>query len=766
MKEINITSNKGKDKKIDIIELLRFYSTKWKAILISVIIFMILGGIYAYTKSPVYEVQANVLITDNDTKSDFLRSFSMADMFGGKSSVDDEIAIMYSHSLFSEIVKKFQLNKTYIVKENFLKKKLKYDNTPVEIVIPPMFSDTVSEPVIFKLTATKDGKVDIKLKKGRFSTIAETSGKTFPAKFDTPYGDFVFQKKDAFYEEGKPLNITIVVNNYNQATENLQDDIKCSIPNKKARVITISLNSTNVPFAEKIVNALVEGYNERGIEENRVKNQITADFIETRLGSIAEELNAAEREVEAYKVDNNFVDLVADAQYIFTKKGTIDEALVTAETEYEILEMTRELMNDPNHRYDLIPTPYGAEAAVDAIAEYNKLILERMKLVNNAKTNNNAALRTISSQLDAMRENINATLDRSLASARVKLHDLREQMNESDSRLGKMPKQEREYLNIKRQQLVKENLYIFLLTQREETNLRIANAIPKGMIIDKAYPLSAQVNLSKVQIYILFFILGLLAVPGWLYLRDLFRNKFSTKSELSDLTTLPIVGEIVKDKSGEKIVIGEQFGISSESFRMFRAKLQFLLSNDNDQIIQITSMTSGAGKTFVATNLAACIAESGKKVVVVDMDIRNPHVANYLDIHTDTGLSQYIIDKNIKLEDLVAKAPGIRNLDVVTAGTIPPNPGELLASPRIKELLTELRKHYDYIVIDTSPMNHMSELAMLSNMANATLIVCRANFTTFDDVANINEFVTEYGMRRVSLILNGTKEKGYNYPRQ
>lgn len=763
MRDISSPNDKKKDKKIDIVELLRFYSTKWKYILVSVIVFMILGGIYAYTKSPIYEVQANVLITDNDTKSDFLRSFSMADMFGGKSSVDDEIAIMYSHSLFYDIVKKFQLNKTYIVKENLLKKKRKYDNTPVNIALPPMFADTVSEPVIFKLKATKQGKVSAVLKKDRFSTIAEVKDKTFPVSFNTPYGDFVFTKNEKFYDNDEPLNITIIVSNYNSATEQLQEDIKCSIPNKKARVITISLNSTNVAFAEKVVNALVEGYNARGIEENRIKNQITADFIETRLGSIAEELNAAEREVEAYKVDNNFVDLVADAQYIFTKKGTIDEALVTAETEYEILEMTRELMNDPNHKYDLIPTPYGAEAAVDAIAEYNKLILERMKLVNNAKTNNNAALRTISGQLDAMRENINATLDRSLASARVKLHDLREQMNESDSRLGKMPKQEREYLNIKRQQVVKENLYIFLLTQREETNLRIANAIPKGMIIDRAFPLSNQVNLSKKQIYFLFFILGLVAVPLWIYLRDLFRNKFTSKNELSLLTPLPVVGEIVKDKSNNRLVVTDD-GISAESFRKFRAKLQFLLSNENDQIIQVTSMNPGVGKTHVATNLAASIAESGKKVLLIDMDIKNPNVDRYLNVDNEVGLSQYIINKSLTLRDLIKGVPGVPNMWVITAGIVPPNPGELIASTRVKDMLNELRKSFDFIVIDTSPMSHMSELVGLSKLSNATLVVCRANHTTIDEIKHINEYVTDYGMHRVSLVLNCVKGKNISYP--
>lgn len=757
MKEIPFKSYKKADKKIDVIELLRYYSTKWKYILASVVVFLALGAVYAYMKSPIYEVQANVLITDNDTKSDFLRSFSMADMFGGKAAVDDEIAIMYSHSLFGDVVKKFQLNKTYIVKENIFKKKLKYDNTPVTIVTPPLFSDTVSEPVFFKLKATKDGKVSIKLKKDFFSTIAETKDKTFPVKFNTPYGDFVFNKNDEYYENDKPLNITISVCNFNQATERLQDDMKCSIPNKKARIITISLNSVNVPFAKKIVNAVIDGYNERGIEENKIKNQITAKFIETRLGSIADELNLTEKDIESYKEKNNFIDLVADAQYIFTKKGTIDEALVTAETEYEILEMTRELMNDPSHRYDLIPTPYGAEAAVDAIAEYNKLILERMKLVNNAKTNNNAALRTISSQLDAMRENINATLDRSLASARVKLHDLREQMNASDTRLGKMPQQEREYMKIKRQQMVKENLYIFLLTQMEETNLRMANAIPKGMIIDRAYALSTQVNMSKKQIYLLFFILGLLFVPGWLYVRDLFRNKFSSKSELEELTSIPVVGEIKKDKSGENLVIHGASNVTADSFRAFRAKLQYLLSNNGDKVIRVTSIRSGEGKTFVAVNLAASIAEAGKKVVLADFDIRNPHVDQYLGITSTVGLSQYIIDHKISASDIITKAPSVKNLDVVPVGVIPPNPSELLSMPRVDELIDELKAKYDYVIIDSSPLDSMIGDMGLSRAVSANLIVCRANYTTYEDILHLNELVSHYDIRRICLLLNATK---------
>ena len=757
MKEINTKNEKKTEKKVDIIELLRFYSTKWKYILVSVIVFMILGGIYAYMKSPVYEVQANVLITDNDTKSDFLRSFSIADMFGGKAAVDDEIALMYSHSLFSNIVKEFQLNKIYIEKENLLKRKRKFDDSPIEIINPPLLSDTLTEPLIFKIKIDKKGNVDIKLKKSRFFTIAEVKDKTLPVRFKTPYGDFAF-KSTQYYESGKPLNLTIMVTSYNKATEGLQKDVMCAIPNKKARVITVSLNSTSIPFAEKIVNAVVDGYNERGIEENRIRNKITADFVESRLADLTNELDATEKIVESYKKDNNLVDLVADAQYIFTKKGTIDEELVKAETEYEILEMTRELMNDPDNRYNLIPTPYGAEAAVEAIAEYNKLLLERMKLVNNAKTNNNAALRTISSQLDAMRENINATLDRSLASARVKLHDLREQMNESDSRLGELPRQEREYLNIKRRQVVQENIYLLLLQHREETNLRMANAIPKGQIIDKAYPLEGQANMTKTQIMCLFFLLGLFAVPAWLYLRDLFRNKISSRAELAERTSLPIVGVVSKDNTGEKIVSSTPDNETGETLRKLRTNMQFLMLGDNDKTVQITSMSSGTGKTFVSANLATCIAQSGKKTVLVDMDIRNPQVATYFGLSADrTGISQYLIDKTISPEDLITKISSEPNLSVIAGGIIPPNPAELLLSSRVDELFDELKRKFDVIIIDSSPIGQVSDSLSLNRVADVTLIICRVNHTTFENINALNEFMTMHPLHRTGIVLNGVK---------
>lgn len=739
-----------KEEKKSFSDQLQFYISKWKYFVVSVVVCLLIGVLMTYRKAPVYEVDANVLITDNDTQSDFLRSFSMADMFGGGASADEELLLISSYTLFNEVVREFSLNDLYVVRKNILKKVQVYGETPVKIEYDKTIPDTLNTRLIFKLKINDEGLVSItgKDKEGKFIKIED---KRLPLTLSTVYGKFRFVTTD-FYDPEESLKVDVVVDSYAAATESLQEQVECFIPSRKANVITVSMKCTNIPFAEKVVNRIVDGYNERGIEETRTRNQVTFGFIDARLNAIADELNSTEVAVENYKNENNLVDLVADAQYIFTKKGTIDEALVTAETEYEILEMTRELMNDPSHRYDLIPTPYGAEAAVDAIAEYNKLILERMKLVNNAKTNNNAALRTISSQLDAMRENINATLDRSLASARVKLHDLREQMNESDSRLGKLPRQEREFLNIKRQQMVKENLYLFLLKQREETSLRIANAIPKGTIVDKAYAMTKPVSMSPKMMLFVAFIFGLLIPPVFFYVKKSLRNKISTRRELEELTDIPVVGEINLCHDNSSIIAGSR----DSQIMSLASNLQFMMRS-SEKVIAVTSIHDGDGKSFVASKIAESLAVRRKKVILVELDLNNSGIAESLGLSNGNGLVHYISSDDLTVNDIITRSGKSVGYDVVVAGAVLPNHLGVLMTDRTVSLFDELRKYYDYVIVDCFAMNGVNDAVILSKISDMTIFVCRANHTLISDVKKINAICKNNNLEQYGLIFNDTK---------
>ena len=742
-----------REEKKSLSDRIHFYISKWKYFAVSIVACLILGGLISYIKSPIYEIDANVLITDNDTQSDFLRSFSMADMFGGKASADEELLLISSYSLFNDVVKQYDINKVYIIKKNLLKRIRAYEDTPVKIECDSSIPDTLSSQLIFKVKINDKGLAKI-TGKDKNGTFIEIKDKHLPLSLSTIYGKFRFDTT-GYYDKDESLNIAILLESYAAATEKLQTLIECYIPSRKANVITVSMKCTDKDYAKKIVNTIVDEYNLRGIEDTRNRNQITAGFIDVRLNEIANELNSTEIAVENYKNDNNIIDLVADAQYIFTKKGTIDEALVTAETEYEILEMTRELMNDPAHRYQLIPTPYGAEAAVAAIEEYNKLVLERMKLENNAKTNNNAALRTISGQLDAMRENINATLDRSLASARVKLHDLREQMNESDTRLGKLPRQEREFLNIKRQQIVKENLYLFLLKQREETSLRIANSIPKGTIIDKAYALTKPINMGPAMILFIALVFGVMLPIAFFYIKDALKSKIISKKDIEKITDTPIIGEISNLPKNSLIINDTQHESIQRQLKSLCANIQFL-TNSNKKVIALTSLQDGDGKSFIAVNLANRFAQQGKKVVLVELDMCNCTIADMLNVSTSKELSHYLYSDDVKVNDVITKVNiGNNSFDAIIAGETPTNYAPI-ASERIESLLDELRKTYDYIIIDGFSIKNDNDAIILSKICDMILFVCRSKHTSINNVKKINSIRKISELKKIGIIANGT----------
>ncbi|MDE6459001.1 MAG: P-loop NTPase [Muribaculum sp.] len=742
-----------REEKKSLSDRIHFYISKWKYFAVSIVACLILGGLISYIKSPIYEIDANVLITDNDTQSDFLRSFSMADMFGGKASADEELLLISSYSLFNDVVKQYDINKVYIIKKNLLKRIRAYEDTPVKIECDNSIPDTLSSQLIFKVKINDKGLAKI-TGKDKNGTFIEIKDKHLPLSLSTIYGKFRFDTTE-YYDKDESLNIAILLESYAAATEKLQKLIECYIPSRKANVITVSMKCTDKDYAKKIVNTIVDEYNLRGIEDTRNRNQITAGFIDVRLNEIANELNSTEIAVENYKNDNNIIDLVADAQYIFTKKGTIDEALVTAETEYEILEMTRELMNDPAHRYQLIPTPYGAEAAVAAIEEYNKLVLERMKLENNAKTNNNAALRTISGQLDAMRENINATLDRSLASARVKLHDLREQMNESDTRLGKLPRQEREFLNIKRQQIVKENLYLFLLKQREETSLRIANSIPKGTIIDKAYALTKPINMGPAMILFIALVFGVMLPIAFFYIKDALKSKIISKKDIEKITDTPIIGEISNLPKNSLIINDTQHESIQRQLKSLCANIQFL-TNSNKKVIALTSLQDGDGKSFIAVNLANRFAQQGKKVVLVELDMCNCTIADMLNVSTSKELSHYLYSDDVKVNDVITKVNiGNNSFDAIIAGETPTNYAPI-ASERVESLLDELRKTYDYIIIDGFSIKNDNDAIILSKICDMILFVCRSKHTSINNVKKINSIRKISEFKKIGIIANGT----------
>lgn len=750
---------------INLVELYQEYKSKWWWFVVSVVVCCGLAFLYSLRKNPIYQVNASVLISQEDQSSgsSMMKMFSLGDMFGGYSSVDDQLMVMSSHAVLNKTVRDLQLNKNYYVRKNILRGEPRYKDMPIEMFYEPSIADTLSVYMGFRVKVDKDENVDVRVKiKGE--TVTEVEDKKFPVSVQTPYGLFVFNKTNNF-EKGEAITEYINLCGYDAATEGLSQNVDISIPNKKANFILLVVKDALIGKSKDVLNTIVKNYNSVGMEDKKLKGIKTAEFIDNRLESLSHELNLSEQEVEDYKKSNHLTDVRAEAAYLMEMRGTLEAELVKAETDFEILTMTRNFVKNPDNHYSLIPAGavgIGGTSAAEAIKTYNELVLERMKLEGNAKSNN-AALRTITEQLDAMRGNINISLDKAVETSRVKLSDLRQKVNESMSKLGDIPRQEREYINIKRQQAVKEQLFVYLLQQREEAALSIANSMPRGMVIDEAYSIVKPVSMSRKKMLFFAFVLGLLIPVGILYLKGKFKNRFETRSELEKYTAVPILGEVCQSHRKEILVVRDSSSVA-ELFRLIRSNLQFILNGRDDKIILVTSTISGEGKSFVSVNLAGTLALLGKKVLLVGMDIRKPQLANYLHLDGGVGLTQYLSSDSYTLKDIIKVAPLMKDMDVIVAGPVPPNPAELLASTKVDEMFGELNDVYDYIIVDSAPVGMVSDTFVLDRVANATVYVCRANYSSLKDVQFLNNVYANKRLKKMTLIVNGTPtRKGYCY---
>ncbi len=762
------TVNK-KQNDLNIAELIQEYKSKWYYFAISVFVFLVIGVAYALIKKPVYNVHASVLISTEDQSggaNQVMKQFNMGDMFGGSSTVDDELAVIASHSVLRSTVEDLGLNISYTVRKNFFKREFRYKNEPVELICNKSIQDTLRSSLLFKLKIDDNQLVSIDAKANNKDLI-EVEGLKFPITLETIYGTFVFNKTkyfDELFNENGAFKEYITLGGYDAVAENFNKELMIGIPSKKANVITLDYQTTNIHYGTDIINKIIYNYNKKGIEDKQLKDSKTAEFINTRLESLVTELDASEELLEAYKRSHNIASVGAEASYQFGRKNTLENQLISAETEFEILQMTRDFISNPVNKYAMIPYASGEGAATGIISSYNALIAERIKLENNAKANN-IALQALSKQIDALRENIIATLDKSHENSLIRLNELREQVQKSQTKLGEIPAQEREYLSMKRHQSIKEQLYMYLLQQQEETALNIANTMARGIVIDNAYAYNEPVSASRKKLVLIFLFLGFCAPIAYFYLRNLLRNKFETKEELQKNTNIPILGEVCTSKHSDVLVVRDGGSTSAaELFRLIRSNLQFVLNDPSEKVMLVTSTVSGEGKSFIAINLASSFALLGKKVCLIGMDIRKPQLANYLNLPTHTGLTQYLASEQYKTTDIILKSSEVENLDIIQAGPVPPNPAELLMSEKVDQLFEQLRKQYDYIIIDSAPIGMVSDSLTLSRVTDATVYVCRANYSTYSNVKYFNSIYEEKRLKKMSLIVNGTKAtKGYGY---
>ncbi|MCM1519894.1 MAG: polysaccharide biosynthesis tyrosine autokinase [Lachnoclostridium sp.] len=754
---------KKRSEQINFREIFKGYLSKWYVFLASVIVFGIIGYLFTRTINPEYGVRANILIQEE--QNNLLSGMGdIGQLFGSSAKVDDEIFVLSSHSIYREVAKNLGINKLHVVSTGFLRKELAYPEFPVDVTASEAITDTLATTLHFKVKVNKEGIADISVKAKR-KTVAELDDTKLPATIDTPYGQFTVSATDT-YPKGESVKTTISYTGYNAAAEDLADEIVNDIASRKGNVINLAIDIENADLGCAILNDVIACYNTQGITESNVQAAATLRFIEDRLKLIAEDLNDTEIGIQKYKEANKIIGVDVEAEYQTEKRGRLEAQLTSAQAYADMLKLTIDFIRDPENRYSLIPVAIDNEGVQAVLKGYNDMILKYIELTDKAKPNS-VAVQQFQKQLDAMRDNVSNTVDAAYDRAIISLNKIMAEHNSNVSSLGSVPAQERAYIDLRRQQEIKQQLYLFMLQRKEETSIVLANAKPKGMIVDEAYVLSKPLGISKIVVLGIFVIIGLIVPVVFFYLRKLIRNRFDSREEVESKISVPILGEMCADRSGQKLVVTQHAHSSAaELFRLIRSNLLFMLNNADDKVVLMTSSTSGEGKSFISINLAQSLALLGKKVLLIGMDIRKPRLADYLDINPQFGLTQYLSTDTITLDKIILPADDSHSFDVIVAGPVPPNPAELLASGKVDDLFRRLRSMYDYIIVDTAPVGMVSDTFTLARISDATIYVCRINHTPYTDLNFIQDIYDEKRLRKLSVIVNGTTSKkayGYGY---
>ena len=509
-------------KQSDLSKTIREYVKHWKLFLLSFFVCGVVAVAYLLIKNPEFEISANVLIKE-DSKSGgmggmasaLMKNFAFSDVLGnvGGGVVDDELEIIGSYSVRYNTVKRLQLNKTFV--EGVVKKKYYYGDSPIDInPVNADMADTLSFPIQFKVKVSKKEPDKVKVKAEFDGDEVGAAEGNFPIVIKTEYGDFNVTKTP-YFPKDKKMDLKVIFFGYGYSAERLGKLVTVKLASKKANVINLIMEDINKVKGKDVLNTMIDEYNDYGVIEKNVTAERTAAFLQKRITIIDNDLKNTERILEQYKTENNLTDIEAEAKIILEKTSDFKEKLINAETQYSVISVIEEFLMAPENKYAVVPMSLGIDekSAVESLLQYNELLLERLKLLRSTNPGN-PVIESMNEQVDATRESVLATIRSIKRGIEYARNDLRMQEQEFRNRISGMPTQEREFIEIKRQQEIKQALFLFLLQKQEENELTLASANPKAQIIDSAFAKTEPISPVKLFVVALWGIFGLLLPIG------------------------------------------------------------------------------------------------------------------------------------------------------------------------------------------------------------------------------------------------------------
>ncbi len=725
----------------------------------SVTISLALAYIYLRYQVPYYNSSVSILIKDekNAQPSDALNEIVL---FKPKTNLANEIEILRSASLMTKVVRAINLNTQYWTEGNVKRSEI-YLNRP-------FYYESISQ----KDTNTAYTLVLNFNSQGYFKVQGLTN--QWYRQGDIIHGlqgDFRITNIIAGALNPQYRYIIQWVPPF-QMAGGLAAGLNIRQLNRDATILNINIVTEIQKKGLDILNELVKAYNNTIIENKNRVIENTVKFIDGRLILLTSDLGKVEQGLQEFRQKNEIIDIQKQGEVQSDELKSSYEKLGDQEIRLQVIDMVNKYISNPDKRFSLVPSSLGIEdpTLLALITSYNQLQLEReekLKIMPEA----NPMIQVLNNQIEKVRLSLLENLANIKRAAETLRNNLLADYNSQRNTIRTIPSKERELQEIQRQQGIKEKLYLFLLQKREESAITVASSISNASSIDPATSSGAPVSPDRTGTFRLALIAGLLLPAGFIYLRELLNDKVTDKADITFATDIPIAGEIghykIRDRKADKIgdrklVVGEKDrSIVSEQFRLTRTNLQFFITDKKNPVILVTSSIAGEGKTFTSLNLGGVWALTNKKTVILELDLRKPKISRSLGLFDKKGISNYVIGEAGK-EQLPILVKDTRNLYVVPAGPIPPNPTELMLDKKMDELFSYLKSNFDIIIIDSAPMGLVSDAKVLSRFADAIIFVVRQRYTPKKQLEFINELYVKKTFPNLSLLVNDVKLNGAN----
>lgn len=746
-----LEASTAKSKPVDFKKEILRYLRKWPWFVISMLLCYAAAKIYLRYTQPQYLSKTSLMLSENNSKNNVALS-DLQNLGVGVSDdreLQGETVMITSKPILAQVSQKLGLDISYYSKGSIKEIEL-YGNTPVKAELIQLYHPESFSGAAVVLEGVSDAAF----------RITEGAGAGRQYRYGHPIDLGFGRVKISKSGSGIKSPLKIVFRSEKSVVAGMESAVSVALPPNKGLLMELSMTGTVPQKSEDILNEIAHQYNIDGVKDKNLEAQNTQDFINGRLVIISQDLSGIESEKENFKRSNQITDLDAMANMALGNINSNTKSYLDTATQLELVKA----ISDMAAKEQMLPTNMGLNGTTEtAIGKYNEMLLTRNRVLKQA-SNINPAVVQLNRDLAEAHSLVRKNLSESTQALQMQLSQLRGQLDQDKGIVNRYPTQEKIFRNIDRQQQLKEQLYLYLLQKREENAINLAVTAPKAKVVDPAYTVG-KVKPNAQQITTGALAAGFLLPLAVLFTLFTLDTRIRTRHQLAAAApNIPVLGTIPVATEQPAVVGTSDFSVFAESFRILASNLRYLLkaANDADRgTVLVTSSVKGEGKTTVAINLALTLAGKGK-TMLLGADIRNPQLHRFME-HSNIGITDYLVSDEVTPDAYIYRSKMHENLDVMFSGAMAPNPSDLLDMDKFAKLMQELRRSYQYVVIDSAPVMLVSDTLHLIDLADVVLYVVKAGYTEKSMLAFAEELQQTSDIDNMALLLNAAQPENTRY---